>query len=191
MLGRHGGRPLGSLIAASRSGSETLARIAPEIMTGEQKARSAEVSAQLTESSVPADVARRIAALDVVGQAPGIADLAQDIGRPFEQVARVAFAAAEYFRLGALKARVRSLKISDYYDRLAVNSAVSALEAASRASARRALASGAVDFAAWASTSAGRLGKAKSLLDEIAGTGELTVARLTVAAGQVRDLAAG
>ena len=87
-----------------------------------------------------------------------------------------------------------ALKITDYYDRLAVNGAISTLDAAARGLTRDVLrdANGkAGDFAAWARSHAPRLAPAKSALDEIVGTGEITVSRLTVAAGQVRELVAG
>jgi len=124
----------------------------------------------------------------------GLTRLAADTRRPVTEVAGIGFAAAEHLRIAELKARAGALKITDYYDRLAVNGAISTLDAAARGLTRDVLrdANGeAGDFAAWARSHAPRLAPAKSALDDIVGTGEITVSRLTVAAGQVRELVAG
>jgi glutamate dehydrogenase len=161
------------------------------ILTSRQSAQHGEIVRQLTAAGVPADLAARLSMLELIGSVPALTRLAQDSKRPVGEVAGVSFAAGEHLRIGELRARVSGLKITDYYDRLAVNGAISTLDGAARGLTRDVLKTangGAPDFATWIKANGGRLAQAKAGLDEIAGTGEITVSRLTVAAGQVREL---
>jgi glutamate dehydrogenase len=161
------------------------------ILTPRQRSQHAETVARMMAGGVPAGPATRLSMLDHLGSIPALTRLAADTRRPVTEVAGIGFAAAEHLRIGELKARAGALKITDYYDRLAVNGAISTLDAAARGLTRDVLrdANGkAGDFAAWARSNAARLAPAKSALDEIVGTGEISVSRLTVAAGQVREL---
>jgi glutamate dehydrogenase len=185
---------LATLIATHRSGVETVAAELRTCATTQQTARVAEIRRQYEQAGAPPALAARIAELDLVGQAPALTRLAQETSRSIADVARIAFAVADYFHHDELKARARALKVADYYDRLAINGAVHTLEAAGRALTREVLISQAAsppDFTIWQRAHGQRLARAKAGLDEIAGTGEVTVSRLTVAASQVRDLAGG
>jgi NAD-specific glutamate dehydrogenase len=124
--------------------------------------------------------------------APGIADIAGDTGRSVEHTARVAFAAVDYVRLSELESRAAALRITDYYDRLAIDSGLEAIRAAGRSLAKSALRDhfeGPPDFAAWLEANTARLAQVKHTLDEIAAAPDITVSRLTVAASRVRALA--
>lgn len=139
---------------------------------------------------VPDSLARRIAALAFTSTAPQAADIAQATNSELAAAASALFAAESFLRLDELEARAATMRLGDYYDRLAVAGAIGGLEAASRALASAALARGET-FSAWLARDGKRLDRAKAALDEIAAVGELTVSRLVVAAAQVRDLAAG
>ncbi len=162
------------------------------VLTSRQRAQHAETITRLTGMAVPLGLATRMSVLEQIGSIPALTKLAHDAKRPVAEVASVGFAAAEHLRIAELKARAANLKITDYYDRLAVGSAISTLDAAARGLTRDVLksANGATgDFASWATANGQRLTQAKAALDEIVGAGEITVSRLTVAAAQVRDLA--
>ena len=162
------------------------------VLTPRQRAQHGETITRLTAMAVPLGLATRLSVLEQIGSIPALTKLAQDAKRPIGEVASVGFAAAEHLRIAELKARAANLKITDYYDRLAVGSAISTLDAAARGLTRDVLksANGSKgDFASWAAANGQRLTQAKAALDEIAGSGEITVSRLTVAAAQVRDLA--
>ena len=163
------------------------------ILTPGQGTRHADLVSRLTIAGVPQALASRLSMLDLVGSIPALTRLAMSSGRPVTQVAAVAFAASEHLRVGELKTRASKLKTTDHYDRLALNSAISTLDASARGLTRDVLAGAApgreASFASWAAANGQKLLQAKAALDEIASSGELTVSRLTVAAQQARDVA--
>ena len=181
------------IAARNKATIDALSAGADAVFTGRQRAHRAELIARWTASGVPRSLADRLSLLDLVGSIPALTRLAETSRRPEAEVAGIGFAAAEHLRIGELKSRAAGLKISDYYDRLAVNSALSTLDGAARGITRDVLkaANGAAgDFDSWAKANAQRLAQAKAGLDEIAGAGEISVSRLTVAASRVRELAA-
>jgi glutamate dehydrogenase len=192
LLRQRAGPTLADLIATYRPGIESLAAILDRVTTSDQQTRMAEVAKRLRDGGVPAELAQRIAGFEAQRLAPAISDLARSTDRSFEDAARVAFSAADYFRLGELEARAGALKVADYYDRLAIDGALASLRAAIWAIASRVLRDqrGHVpDLAEWTRTQAAELARAKALLDEIVATPDITVSRLTVAASRVRELA--
>ncbi len=180
--------------ARNKATMDALAAGAGTVFTARQRSQISDFVARWTAAGVPAGLAGRLAMLDVLGSVPALTRLAAEARRPVAEVARVEFAAAEHLRIGELKARASTLKTADYYDRLAVNGALSTLDAAARGLTRdvlKAANGAAADFEGWAKSNSQRLAQAKAGLDEIAGAGEITVSRLTVAASRVRDLAGG
>ena len=87
-----------------------------------------------------------------------------------------------------MRGRVADLRPADYYDGLAIQGALGAIETACRTIAGAALGAR-VPIGDWLSANAARLERTKATLDAIADAGEITVSRLVVAATQVRDIA--
>ena len=187
---RHGKEEtLAATIATHRAGAEQLAAMLEDCLTPRQRERLARTREELELCGTPPDLAQRIAALEFLAHATAITRLAHETERPLAEAARVAFAASEYFRLDELKELTASLQLRDYYDQLAINGAIHTLDSARRALSREVLSKpGSVDFAAWERERGSVLARAKTALDEIAATGDVTVSRLAVAASQVRDL---
>jgi len=189
---RHGSNEsLAATIATHRAGAEELAAVFEDCITPQQRDHLAATRRALEESGAVPQVAQRLAALDILSHATAVTRLAHETDRSIAEAARVAFAVSAYLRLDELKELASALPLRDYYDRLAINDAIHALEAARRALSSeilRAEKKGAADFAAWQRQHGGRLARAKASLDEIADTGDVTVSRLTVAASHVRDL---
>ncbi len=189
-LRHESGAELAATIAAHRAGADELAANLNDCATSQQLTALTETKQRYENYGASADIASRVALLDLLGHAPAVTRLAHETDRSIVDSARIAFAAADYFRLDELKAKAATLQLRDYYDRLAVNGAIHTLEAARRALAAEILkAPGTADFAAWQSAHGQRLARAKASLDEMIASGEVTVSRLTVAASQVRDLA--
>jgi len=94
-----------------------------------------------------------------------------------------------------LKERGREVDAADRFDRLAINGALASLAASHRRMTRRAMQrgtegrSGLAVVGAWGAEGTGAMGRAAQRLSDLIDSGPLTVARLTVAAGIVRDLA--
>jgi len=192
LLRQPGGERLATAIATNRPGVAVLEQCLGGVATERQRAQIAEQSKRMQESGVPAALGQRIASLDLVAAAPAIGRVARELSRPVEEAAGVYLAAAEHLRIDELKARAAALKATDYYDRLAAAGAFATLDQAVQALARDVVKSAGrsrAEFAVWEKANGTRLARAKAALDEIAGAGEVTVSRLTVAAAQVRDLA--
>jgi glutamate dehydrogenase len=156
--------------------------------TEAQRRQIAERAGALVATGVPGALSARIAELDLLALAPQIADTDGACGGSIAARAAAHLAATELLRIAEIKARAGQVKGGDYYDRLALDGAIATLEAAARAIAAEAGAT-AGGIAAWLTGPGRRFAAAKAALDEIAGAGEVTVSRLTVAAAQARDLA--
>ncbi len=194
MLRHEKGERLAATIATHRAGAEELAAVLEQCITPQQRRHLAATREALEGRGATADVAARIATLDILSHATAVTRLAHETDRSIEDAARTAFAASDHLRLDELKSLASGLQLRDYYDRLAVNGAIHTLEAARRALSSEILRSSegrALDLAGWQERQGARLARAKAVLDEIAATGDVTVSRLTVAAAHVRDLTEG
>lgn len=175
--------------ARYRPAARALGDLIDHVLTPAQQQERAQVMAGYGRAGIPANLARRLAALPYLGAAPHATDLAERTSADFEHAIAALYAAEGFLRLDDLRRKSAAMALRDYYDRLAVRGALGALETASRTIAAAALAARRT-VAEWLAAEAGRLQRAKAALDDIAGAGELTVSRLVVAAAQVRDLAA-
>ncbi|MGD9671101.1 MAG: NAD-glutamate dehydrogenase [Hyphomicrobiaceae bacterium] len=115
--------------------------------------------------------------------------------RELLEAAAAYVALGDLLRLSALKERGRDVDAADRFDRLAINGALASLAASHRRMARLAMradagrSSGASAVAAWRDDRTNPMARAAQRLSDLVDSGPLTVARLTVAAGLVRDLA--
>ena len=141
-------------------------------------------------AGVPDDLAVRLARLPVFAALPDAILVAERTGAAVEDAARVHFAAAERLRIVALETAARRVAVKDYYDGLALDRARGMLANAHRAIDAHALKTDG-GLEAWL-VGLGRAPEAAlAQIDEIIGTGGLTVSRFAVAAGLIADLANG
>jgi glutamate dehydrogenase len=169
---------------------ECMAAITPQTLAERQESR----VGLLVAKHVPMPLASRLAALEELSAAPDIVLVTEASGGSTAGVAATFFATDAIFGLGALITAGRSVPVSDEYDRLALEGAITELEVG-----RRRLVT---DIIAFASTGAGsgeaivqewigRRGNAvtqamKSISE--AASAPLTVSRLVVAAGLISGL---
>ena len=183
---------LGEMIERYRPTAEALPGLLARVLTPAQTTEFEAATARLKAEGVPEGVAVRIAALPAMGRAISIARLVAESQQPIETAARVQYAADEIVQLPALKARADSIAIGDYYDRLALTGALGALEAASTQLARQALAApgggGPDAISAYIANRGTMLAKATATLGDLSQRPTLTVSRLVVAAGHLRDV---
>ena len=150
--------------------------------------------ARYLKGGVPEDLARRVALLDRLASGADITAVANSTKQPVANLTRLYSEIGGYFRLDTLRQAAEGLQLTDYYDRLAVNSTVSILADAQRAVLEdivRAPNGPEPSFARWLDRHGKAAERAKASLDEIIDSGAPTLARLTVAAAQLRDLAQG
>jgi glutamate dehydrogenase len=164
-------------IAAISANLATL--LPPNAATGLQ-ARADDLAA----NGVPADLARRVAGLADLAAASDIVLVAELSARPVADVAATHFAVAERFRIGTLRAAAEKVRTEDYYDRLALDRALTAIDAAHRRLTVDITATG-QPASTWATHDLVRIeaGLATLIAEPP------TLSRLTVAAGLLSDLA--
>ncbi len=152
----------------------------------------AEQAQEFEEGGTPKDLARRIAELSALTLASDIVFLAEQSGASVELATQGYFAVLERFRLGRITELSRHVKTSDHYDRMALDRALANVMRAQRDLSADVLGACDGDIAqrmqAWDEALSGEIGRIESMVTELT-EGELTVSRLSVAAGLLSDLA--
>jgi glutamate dehydrogenase len=178
---------IGAMIARFRSGADAIAAAPPENLGAAGAERRRARSAELQSAGVPADLAERLAALPALEQATDAVVIAEATGCPLDAAAGAIFAVAEWLGLGSLRARAAAYRVSDVYERLAIDRSMAAIGTAERQIAIAVIRAGSGDVAQWALAHADAA-RLRETVAEIART-DFTLARLTVVAGLLADLA--
>jgi glutamate dehydrogenase len=157
---------------------------------------------ELQKAGTPLDVAEDVAILPLLGGAPEIALLAQSRALPLDLVAGAYFAIGAMIGLDRLRGLASHIQGGEHWDRLAIRRIVDDLFAGQRALTADALVTldparnagtrvdGAEAAKAWADARAEALARTKSFLAELERTGDLSIAKLTLANSQIHELAA-
>jgi glutamate dehydrogenase len=154
-----------------------------------RNARDARVK-DLAGRGVPEDLATEIASLPWLAAAPDIVGVADTTKRPLADIAATYFATGAFFRLDRLIEAGQGVKITDYFDRLAVDRALDSLAESQRRLTGE-IASGGLGgpaaLDAWVAPRAQGVERIRAAIHDIAGSG-LTISKLTVAASLLGDL---
>ena len=159
----------------------------PQAAGSERAAR----QARLQADGVPPDLARRIAAFPALQAAPDITLVADRTGLPIAAVSATYFAAAAFFRVDQIASAARSIVISDYFEKLALDRALDSIGEAERrlaAAMTRNGVTGADAVQAWVGPRQAEVDRVRMAVGEIVHSG-LTLAKLSVAASLLGDLA--
>ena len=152
---------------------------------------------ELRGAGVPDDLADEIAALPAMGATPDIVRLALETKKPLDMVAGAYFAAARTICVDRLRLAAERMNLPEHWDRLATRRLIDDLFVHQRALAARALSNGTqgVDRAAgkdavatWADAHRDQVDRVDGLISDLERSGTFNVARLTLAASQIRDL---
>ncbi len=140
----------------------------------------------------PAPLARRIAELSVLTLGTDVVLLAEQTGSPVKLAAEGYFAVLSRFNLGRITELSNTIILSDHYDRMALDRALANLMRAQRDISEDVLAAddGPVNkrMEAWDGLYAAEIARIEKMVKDLT-EGELTVSRLSVAAGLLTDLA--
>ncbi|SEC15850.1 glutamate dehydrogenase [Rhizobiales bacterium GAS191] len=148
---------------------------------------------ELIKAGAPEPLARAIADLASLSSAPDIVMIAQKSGKPIEAVAAAHFGTDDMLGIGTLCAAAAQMPLADAYDRLARDRAVATIGAAHRGITAKVVALHAGDdeptggLEAWIAADA-NVERARQRLTALGGS-TASIARLTVAAGLLDDLA--
>ncbi|MBO0903872.1 NAD-glutamate dehydrogenase [Jiella sonneratiae] len=159
-----------------------------EIASEAARAEAEERAGGWTRHGVPGDLAEDIAMLPLVALIPDIAAVARETGRPLDATVQSYFEITRLFEIGRLEAALFRYDSSDYFETLALQRAGSQIARARRQLTTATLKSG-ESAEAWVQERAATVDRVRAQLVALAGSGETSVARLTVAAGLLSDLA--
>jgi glutamate dehydrogenase len=189
---------LADTIALYRGGVENLRGTFHSLVSPYEEHDTVARIKQLSDAGAPLDVAEDVAVLPLMGAVPEIALLAHARGMPVDLVAGAFFAVGAEVGLDRLRGLALRIKGGEHWDRLATRRIVDDLFAGQRALAADALArtgatgsrgDGAEAVKTWAAARADALARTKSFLAELERTGDLSIAKLTLANSQIHELA--
>jgi glutamate dehydrogenase len=148
---------------------------------------------ELADAGVPDTLARRIAEIPKIAAAPDLVLIADRTQKPIPAIVATYFAAEAFFRVDRLVTAARSIVVSDYFDRLALDRALDSIGDAERRLTAAMVETGETGEAAveaWVKPRQAEVERIRSAIHQIAGSG-LTLSKLTVAASLLGDLARG
>jgi glutamate dehydrogenase len=190
---RHGDFSLGlePEIARYREGVNHLTRNMAEALPDPAEADLHAVEATLLAEHIPHSCALRLAAIAPLAQALDVAMAANKGGIDVIRAARILFEVRDAFKLHDLTEASEALGAGDYFDRLAVNSTLASISAAQRTITGAVIETGGAnaDFEAWRAANADAVSRVSRSIADILESGPLTLAKLTVAVAQLRDVA--
>jgi glutamate dehydrogenase len=187
---RHGGLDAGLERSVKRFGRavEAVRGALGEVLPEEERAGVAARAAELAGAGVPEALARRLVELPLVAEANDAELVAGETRSSVTDAARALFAVRAMFGLAELAALARAAEAPSYYDRLALDRAVSDLSTANRRIAAAALRGGGIE--AWLARQRTAAERTRHAVNDIV-AGAASVPKLSVAAGLLGDLAGG
>ena len=165
-----------------------MAAAMPDFMRQEAE----DIRAALIVQSIPADLADQIAGLTSLTLAPDICHVAAHSKTDLDRATETFFAVTEAFRLGRIVAAVGRIPVTDHFEGLALARSLDEISQARRIIAGTVLDSNpkASDPAEqWLKANKDRISHVRGQILTLTDSGELSVAKLTVAAGMLSDLA--
>ncbi len=149
-------------------------------------------AAAFESGGAPRDIARRVAELSALGLATDVALVADRAGASVADAATAFFGVLDLFRLGRIIEAGNAIVLADKFDRMALDRALANLARAQRDLAADVLAFGTGEvetrLAAWHEARPETIDRAIASVQALV-EGEVTVSRLSVAAGLLSDLA--
>jgi glutamate dehydrogenase len=191
---------LGEIISVYRNGANTLRGTFSNLVSGYEAFATEKRIGDLCGADVPVDIAEAVAVLPLLAGTPEIVLLAQSRALPVDYVAGAYFAMGAAVGLDRLRGLAGQIAGYEHWDRLALRRIVDDLFAGQRALAAEALtgsngtpgwtrAEGANAVKRWETSHTDALARTRSFLAELERSGELTVAKLTLANSQIHALA--
>jgi len=183
------------VISRYRDGVSRLSDHLHAVLPAKQGQLIEKAQAEYVANGVPESLAGKLAKLRPLGDAPDIILAAGEGEYDLLETARIYYHLATFFRMDALRGVAEDLAQSDYYDRLAVNTTMELAAVALRALTLRILSeareqSSTADFDAWYEQTSAAVSRTRDGIKALIEGGEPTLAKLTVAVAQLRDLAA-
>ncbi len=183
---------LGDLVDHYRSGLGELRTILPGLLPDFMTGRVEALEMRLREGGVPAGLAEDLAFLPTFAAATDIIVVADKTGRTLKDAAGAYCAVTDRFRFGRIDAMMQAVQTSGYYEQLAIEKARNGLALSQRQLAESLLVAkkGAPNLAAWEDRQGRYMAEAANQVEALLADGRSSIARATVAAGMMSELAA-
>ncbi len=187
-------KPIGERVDDIAAARKVLEPLLPSLLPAFSQERMKERAKAFAAAGAPQKLAATLAFAGLAEIVPDIALVARQAAATLPDAAAAWCAVTEAFRIGRIEDAARAIQTNDYYDGLALARASDMIEVARRGIATAALKSGgkqkgAAAAARWLESGGERVTKARERLQALTEGGEISVARLTVAAGLLSDLA--
>ena len=193
---------LGKTVAIYRAGIDKLRGTFSTLVSPYEAHNTEARIAELEKGGVPHDLAEDVAILPLIAATPEIALLAYGQGFDLDLVAGAYFAMGAAVGIDRLRGLAGRIAAGEHWDRLAISRISDDLYAGQRALTATALklltperanggrAAGAEAVRLWGESKADALKRARTFFAALESTGELSVAKLTLANSQIHELAA-
>ena len=146
------------------------------------------------DNGVPKKLATQLSQLPSLALIPEIMQIADAAGADLKKTAKTFFDVTEMFRISRMDAAAHQANVSDHYEALAIARSLDEITAARRQITRTALENHGVQkdpVIAWHDADQIRIDRGTDRISELIDGGEISIARLTVAAGMMGDIARG
>jgi glutamate dehydrogenase len=183
---------LAEIVAHYRAALDELARALPSLLSRELAKAMRDTAQRLKTGRVPEVLAARLALLPNLARASDVVLIADRTGRSLADAAQSFFAISERFGFGYIDAMTHEVETNEYYEGLALQKARDSLETAHRDLASSLIANGgAIDVAAWEAASGERITATALQVERILSDRRPSMAKVSVAASLLSELARG
>ncbi|MCP5083797.1 MAG: NAD-glutamate dehydrogenase [Alphaproteobacteria bacterium] len=169
-----------------------LAPMFSKVLPERQRERVAEFSDSLKAQKVPAGLAAKISDLRFLSRSSDVALVASRTGKPLKDVGQASFAMAHELGIDQIVSRTMQISARDHYERIAINRAVDSVFLALRAIVMQTFSARSKGPAMdnWIKANSDGLNQARNTVNDMVSGSEFTLARLTLAASALGELAA-
>jgi glutamate dehydrogenase len=186
-----GGRAIAEAVDFYGPGIAQISAKADGMITAFSKKRLGVRTAELVKAGAPKALAEQVAALELLGGAIDVVEVAARLKREVTDVAANYFAAGARFGLDWLRSVARQIKPADHWERIALGRLMADLRAQQSAIGAAALElkgakPGPAGIAKWAEANAETAERADRLIAELQSGGPLSIAKLAVASSQLK-----
>jgi glutamate dehydrogenase len=183
---------LDEIVAHYREAIGALADSLPSLLSPPSQKSLREVERRLKAGRVPEALAARLALLPMLADAANVVVIADRAGRSLEESAKAYFAISNRFGFSRIDRMTAEVPVADYYEGLALQKARDSLEGAHRELAQKVIANGSGgDVAKWEASAGERVGSTAEQVEKIVQDRRPSMAKVTVAAGLLSELARG
>jgi glutamate dehydrogenase len=186
--------PLAETVTAMRKAVSALEGTLPNLLPDFMEEESNTWYERSVDKGVPAKLAKKLSRLPSLSLIPEIMQVAQLAGADLKKTAKAYFDVSDMFRIGRIDLAANRSVHSDHYEALAVARSLDEITAARRTITQTALEKFGKQkdpVAAWHDNDTVRIDRAHERISVLIEGGEINVARLTVAAGMMSDVARG